>query len=152
MKGLKHKTFMEIALEEAKTAFEAGEIPVGAVLVQDGEIIARTHNLVETEENPGRHAEMIAMGIASEESGNKYLTGATLYCTLEPCPMCAGAAVLYRLERIVFGARDPVWGACGTVFNIPLDRHLNHHPQVIGGIMEEECGKIVKDFFNKIRQ
>jgi tRNA(adenine34) deaminase len=143
---------MAIALQEAGQALNKGEIPVGALLVKDNEIIARAHNLVETEINPLRHAEMIVLEQLARTTQDKWTNGLTLYCTLEPCPMCAGAALLLRIERIVYGASDPIWGACGTVFNIPQSPTLNHHPEIIGGIMEEECGKILKEFFKQKRK
>jgi tRNA(adenine34) deaminase len=146
-----HQYYMKIALEEAKSAGAKGEIPVGAVVVAGGEIIARGGNSVESNKNPLAHAEINALKRAGEVSGRKWLQGATLYSTLEPCPLCASAAVFFRIERIVYGAQDTNWGACGTVFNIPAEPRFNHRIEVIGGIMEEQCAEILKDFFRRRR-
>ena len=139
------------ALKEAQAAFLDGESPVGAVVVIDGKIISRNRNSMESDREPTAHAEMKAMQAAREFLGDKLLNGAVLYCTLEPCPMCAGAAVLHRIERIVYGASDLRWGACGTIFNIPEEERLNHRIEIVGGILEKECGEIIAEFFNKIR-
>ncbi|NQS99137.1 MAG: nucleoside deaminase [candidate division Zixibacteria bacterium] len=142
-----HSYFIRLALEEAKTAGEQGEVPIGALVVLKNEVIGRGCNFVESGKNPLLHAEMEAMKYARNNIDGKWFTGATLYCTLEPCLMCAGAAVLNRFERIVFGASDPNWGACGTLYNIPLDNRLNHRIEVVGGIMEAECGELLRRFF-----
>lgn len=147
-----HRYFMEAALREAKAAAAAGEAPVGAVVVLEDEIIGRGRNRMESERDPTAHAEFIALAEARESLNEKFLTGATLYCTLEPCPMCAGAAVLNRIERIVYGANEPNWGGCGTLFNIPQEKFLNHRVEIIGGVMEDECSRLLKDFFEKLRQ
>ena len=147
-----HSYYMRLALKEAKTAGEQNEVPVGALVVLNNEVIGRGRNRVEKHKNPLLHAEMEAIESARKHIKGKWFTGAILYCTLEPCPMCAGAAVLNRFERIVFGASDPNWGACGTLFNIPLDNRLNHRIEVVGGIMEEECIDLMKRFFAGKRQ
>ena len=142
---------MEAALEEAKIAFDLGEVPVGAVVVRGGEIIARAHNMTETIKDPTAHAEVLAIREAARALGGWRLIGCDLYVTMEPCSMCAGAIVWSRVERLFYGARDPKAGAVGSLFDIPGDSRLNHNPEVVGGVMEEECSAIVKDFFRELR-
>ena len=148
----KHKLFMQEALKEAQAAFDSDESPVGAVIVIGDKIVGRGRNSVESNFDPSAHAEMIALKNARKTTGDKLLSEATLYCTLEPCPMCAGAAILHRIKRIVYGASDLRWGACGTIFNIPEEEKLNHRMEIIGGVMEKECGEIMSEFFKKIRK
>ena len=143
--------FMQAALEEAKKAFDLGEVPVGAVVVRDGEIIARAHNLTETSKDPTAHAEILAIREAARVLGGWRLIGCGLYVTMEPCSMCAGAIVWSRIEHLYYGAKDPKAGAAGSLFDIPGDIRLNHNPGVTGGVMEEECSAIVKDFFRALR-
>jgi len=143
--------YMTAALEEAKKAFDLGEVPVGAVVVKDGEIIARAHNLTETSKDPTAHAEVLAIREAARVLGGWRLIGCDLYVTVEPCSMCAGAIVWSRVERLFYGAKDPKAGAAGSLFDIPGDARLNHNPEVTGGVMEEECSTIVKDFFRALR-
>ena len=143
--------FMKIALEEAKSAYSAGEVPVGAVLVHDGRILAQAHNLPITMNDPSAHAEMLALRQAAENIGNYRLVGAELYITLEPCIMCAGAIVQARLARVIFGARDPKCGAVTSLYNILNDERLNHQVEVTEGIMREECGEIISRFFRQKR-
>ena len=145
------ESYMRIALAEAATAAKLGEVPVGAVIVKDGEIIARSHNLVESNRSSSAHAEMLALAEAEERLKAKWLTGATMYVTLEPCSMCAGAVVLARLDRLVIGAKDPKTGACGSRLNIACNEELNHRVETVTGILEEECSKILKDFFRARR-
>lgn len=145
------RSYMEEALREAAEAAAIGEVPVGAVVVKDGEIIARAHNMVETHGRSSGHAEMLAIEAAEEAVGGKWLAGCTLYVTLEPCSMCAGAMVLARIDRLVIGAMDPKNGACGSIFNVANNERLNHRIQVESGILEEECAKILKDFFREMR-
>ena len=147
-----HREYMLAALKLAKAAESANEVPVGAIVVSKGTIIGQGMNRVESLFDPCAHAEMEALAEARENSGGKWLPEAILYCTLEPCPMCAGAAVLYRIKRIVFGASDIRWGACGTLFNIPQNNALNYRIEVIGGIMEKECGELLRNFFRKHRE
>src|SRR5450830_145166 len=128
---------MQIAIEEAELALEAGEIPVGAVLTKDGEIIARGHNRRVETGDPTAHAEVLVLQMAGKRAGDWRLEGATLYVTLEPCPMCAGAIALARIERVVFGASEPRAGAGGSAYNILEDGRLGHRVQVIAGVMEE---------------
>lgn len=145
------KRFMEEALVEAKKAFELGEVPVGAVIVKDGEIIARAHNLTETSKDPTAHAEVLAIKKAAEVLGGWRLLGCSMYVTLEPCSMCAGALVWSRMENLFIGARDPKTGACGSVFNIVESGKLNHNVNVEYGLMEEECSGLLKEFFRALR-
>ncbi|MBQ7245869.1 MAG: tRNA adenosine(34) deaminase TadA [Firmicutes bacterium] len=142
---------MEEALVEAKKAFELGEVPVGAVIVKDGEIIARAHNLTETSKDPTAHAEVLAIKKAAEVLGGWRLLGCSMYVTLEPCSMCAGALVWSRMENLFIGARDPKTGACGSVFNIVESGKLNHNVNVEYGLMEEECSELLKEFFRALR-
>jgi len=143
--------FMRIALEEAQAAYSAGEVPVGAVLVHDGHILAQAHNLPITMNDPSAHAELLALRQASQKLGNYRLVGAELYVTLEPCIMCAGAIVQARLARVIFGARDPKCGAVASLYNILTDERLNHQVEVTEGILQEECGEIMSRFFRQKR-
>jgi len=138
---------MGFALEEARLAAREGEVPVGTVLVINGELFVRTHNLRETLSDPTAHAEMLALRETSQRLLRWRLNDATLYVTLEPCAMCAGAAVLARIARIVYGCRDPKAGACGSVFDITREPQLNHRVEVTGGILEEACQSVLKEFF-----
>ncbi|MBI5024145.1 MAG: tRNA adenosine(34) deaminase TadA [Candidatus Omnitrophica bacterium] len=143
--------FMREALKQARIAADNDEVPVGAVIVHENKIIARAHNQVETLKDPTAHAEMIAITQASASLESKWLLECALYVTLEPCSMCAGALVLARIRRICFGAADPKTGACGSVLDIAGHEPLNHHPEVQGGILEEECGRLVSGFFRRKR-
>ena len=143
--------YMNEALLEAEQAALAGEVPVGAVIVRDGRIISRAHNLVETSRNSSAHAEMLALNAAEAELGAKWLTGCTVYVTLEPCSMCAGAMVLARVSRLVIGAMDPKAGACGSVTNIAANDSLNHRIDVTAGVLGEECSRQLRDFFRAKR-
>jgi tRNA(adenine34) deaminase len=143
--------FMREALAEAQLAFDLGEVPVGAVVVRDGEIIARGHNLTEQSKDPTAHAEMLALREAARVLGGWRLTGCSLYVTVEPCSMCAGAMVWARIEHLYIGTMDPKAGACGSVFNIVQEDRLNHSIDVETGIMEEECRQMMKAFFAQLR-
>lgn len=143
---------MEEALAEAAIAAELGEIPVGAVIVKDGRIIARGHNMTETMKDPTAHAEMLAIREAAAVLGGWRLIGCEMYVTMEPCSMCAGALVWSRMEKLHIGAMDPKGGACGSIYNIVCSEKLNHRMEVETGIMAEECSRIVKDFFRDLRQ
>ncbi|MBK5093939.1 MAG: nucleoside deaminase [Actinobacteria bacterium] len=143
--------FMRVALEEAKLAGDAGDIPVGAVLVKDGEVLARGHNRRAETGDPTAHAEMIVLREAGERTGDWRLEGTTLYVTLEPCPMCAGAIALARIDRVVFGASEPRAGAGGSAYNILEDGRLGHRVDVIAGVMEEECSRLLQGFFDDLR-
>jgi tRNA(adenine34) deaminase len=142
---------MQIALEESKKAFAAGEVPIGAVIVLNGEVIAQAHNLKETWLDPTAHAEMVAIREACKKLNRWRLTGATLYVTLEPCPMCAGAIVQSRIDRLVYGVKDPKAGAVDSLFNMLQNDALNHQLVVKSGVLAEECSQILKDFFQKKR-
>lgn len=143
--------FMDAALAEADRAAAAGEVPVGAVVVLGAEIIGRGHNLRESTGDPTAHAEILALREASSHVGHWRLEGATMYVTLEPCPMCAGALVLARVDRLVFGVRDPKAGACGSLMNIVQDTRLNHRLAVAEGILEERCRELLVRFFRARR-
>jgi tRNA(adenine34) deaminase len=143
--------FMKIALEEAREAYRLGEVPVGAVLVLDGNILARAHNSPITKNDPSAHAEMLALRQAGNAIGNYRLAGAELYVTLEPCAMCAGAIIQARLARVIFGARDPKCGAVGSLYNILTDERLNHQAEITEGILQKECGEILSRFFQQKR-
>jgi tRNA(adenine34) deaminase len=143
---------MELAFREAIKAYESKEVPVGAVVLDpNGLIIGRGYNQVETLSDATAHAEMIALTSAMATIGSKYLEGCTLAVTLEPCPMCAGAIVLSKISRVVFGAWDPKMGAAGTVLNITACNALNHQPEVYGGIMERKAESLLQDFFRGLR-
>lgn len=145
--------FMREALKEAQAAYDIGEVPIGAVLVDEaGQIVARGHNLRETAHDATAHAEMIAIRAACEALGHWRLTGLTLYVTIEPCPMCAGAIVMSRVDRVVYGSTDARAGACESVFNIPGNPTLNHRPVITAGVLQEECAGIMKRFFKMRRE
>ena len=136
------ETYMRMALDEARVAAEEGEVPIGAVVVCDGRVVARAHNRRELDEDPSAHAEFSAMVAASRELGRWRLTGCTVYVTLEPCLMCAGLMVNARVDRCVFGAFDPKGGALGTLYDVSHDPRLNHAFEVSGGVLEEECAQV----------
>lgn len=143
--------FMAMALEEARKAETLGEVPIGAILVRDGEVIGKGYNLRETSKDPTAHAELIAIRMASEHLGGWRLMGSTLYVTLEPCPMCAGAIVQARIEKVVFGVSDPKAGCAGTLMNLLQEERFNHQVEVDSGILAEECSEILKSFFRQLR-
>lgn len=142
---------MQVALQEAIAAAESNEIPIGAVLVENGEIVAKAHNMRETLNDATAHAEIIVIKEACRKLGRWRLNGCTLYVTAEPCPMCAGAIINSRLDRVVYGCLDAKAGAAESVFNILSNSHLNHCPQVLGGLCEEKCSQVIKDFFQRRR-
>ncbi len=143
---------MRAALEAAAAAGMAGDVPVGAVLLDDeGSIVGSDHNRREELSDPTAHAEMLVLSRRSRELGEWRLEGHTLVVTLEPCPMCAGASVLARLDRIVYGAADPKAGAAWSLYNIPQDRRLNHRIELVEGVLAAECGQILEDFFSARR-
>jgi tRNA(adenine34) deaminase len=142
---------MRKALIEAEKAFELDEVPVGCVIVRDERIIAKGHNLTEQLKDATAHAEMMAITAASAALESRYLTEATLYVTIEPCAMCAGAIVLARIPQLVFGAYDIKAGACGTLFNIPQDARLNHQVRIVPGVMDAECSSLMREYFRKQR-
>jgi len=150
--GSLDQRFMEAALAEARAAASDGEVPVGAVIARDGRIIGRGRNRVETTQDSTAHAEILAIGAASQTVKSWRLDDATLYVTLEPCHMCAGAIVLARIPRLVYGARDPKAGACGSLSMVVQDMRLNHRAEVQPGILGEECGALLESFFRTKRR
>ena len=146
-----NEIMMQQALREARRAFDADEVPVGAVVVHDGRGIAKGFNQMERLQDPTAHAEMIAITAAANHLNSRRLEGCTLFVTLEPCPMCAGAIVLSRIPILVFGAFDPKAGAAGTLYNIPEDARLNHKVHVIPGVCDKESEELLKAFFWRVR-
>jgi tRNA(adenine34) deaminase len=146
-----HQKFMAQALLLAEEAASKGEVPVGAVITYQNRVIAKAYNQVEMLNDPTAHAEILAITSACSFLDQKYLKDCTLYVTLEPCPMCAGALVWSKIDRVVFGASDPKAGACGTLFNLHQNDALNHEFEVIQGILEQDCEYLLKDFFRKKR-
>ncbi len=144
--------FMLAAIEEAKKAEAIGEVPIGAVIVYKDEIIARAHNLRETSQNAVTHAELMAIQKACEVIGSWRLEETTLYVTLEPCPMCAGAILQSRIPRVVYGARDPKGGCVHSLYQLLNDSRFNHECEVIEGVLAEECGQVLSDFFRALRE
>jgi tRNA(adenine34) deaminase len=142
---------MGAALEEATTALHNGDVPVGAVALRGGVMVARGHNERETDRDPTAHAEMAVLREAARREGSWHLDDVTVVVTLEPCPMCAGALVAARTRRVVFGATDPKAGACGSLYNICADPRLNHEVEVVGGVRAEECGRLLTAFFAERR-
>ena len=147
-----NKIYMSEALKEAQKAFDEDEVPVGAVVVHEGKIIARGYNQIERLKDPTAHAEMLSLTSATNYLKTKWLNGASMYVTIEPCSMCAGALVLSRIKHLYFGAKDPKTGACGSVVNIVNHKKLNHRIKVKGGILREECAALLKEFFKKKRK
>ncbi len=148
---LSHEHWMKFALKEAQRAYDENEVPVGALVVHEGRIIGRGYNQIEHLQDPTAHAEMIAITAAANHLQSRRLEKCTLYVTLEPCPMCAGAIVLARIPAVVFGAYDPKAGSCGTLYNIVEDKRLNHTVHVLGGICDRESESLLKGFFGGIR-
>ena len=147
-----HFFYMGEALKEAQKAGDIGEVPIGAVIVMNNEIISKGYNLKEISGDATSHAEIVAIRKANEALGRWRLSGATLYVTLEPCPMCAGAILQARVDRVVFGAMDPKAGAAGSILNLLENSAFNHQVEVLAGIREEECSQILKDFFRRLRK
>lgn len=143
--------FMKEALKEAKKSYQKDEIPVGAVIVKEGKIIARGHNIKETKTDPTKHAEIIAIQKASKKLQTWRLSGCTMYVTLEPCSMCAGSLIQARIDKVVIGTMDEKTGACGSVLNLLSDYKFNHTVQIETGIMQEECKTILQQFFKELR-
>ncbi|MDD4889359.1 MAG: tRNA adenosine(34) deaminase TadA [Phycisphaerae bacterium] len=146
------ETFMLLALEQAKLAEQIDEVPIGCVIVCDGQVIGRGHNRRIVDSDPTAHAEMIAIRQAAAARGDWRLEDCELFVTLEPCPMCTGAAVLARIRRIVFGPTDPKAGACGTLMNLAADPRLNHRIEVTGGVLGDQCRLVLQSFFRRQRQ
>ena len=143
--------FMQQAIEQAQLAALEGEVPVGAVLVRDGRVISRAFNQPIKHHDPSAHAEMLALRAAAKAEENYRLPGSTLYVTLEPCTMCAGAMLHARVDRIVYGAPDPKTGAAGSVLDVFSSKQINHQTTVEGGVMGEECGELLRSFFKERR-
>ncbi|MCZ0756996.1 tRNA adenosine(34) deaminase TadA [Anoxybacillus sp. J5B_2022] len=143
--------YMRLAMEEAKKAEKMGEVPIGAIIVKDGEVIARAHNLRETTQRAVAHAEVLAIDQACQRIGSWRLEDMTLYVTLEPCAMCAGAIVLSRIKRVVFGASDPKGGCVGTLMNLLQEKRFNHQAEVVSGVLQEECSQMLSEFFRQLR-
>lgn len=144
--------FMRMALEEAARAPAVGEVPIAAVIVHDGRVLAQAHNFRELWQDPTAHAEVIAIRAAATALGTWRLTGTALYVTVEPCTMCIGAIILARVSRVVFGAWDPKGGACGSLFNLPSEPKLNHRVLVTGGVLEQESHALIQKFFKELRE
>ena len=145
--------FMRQAIVQAQKAEQLGEVPIGAVIVRDGKIIARAHNLRQTTKDATAHAEILAIKKASKKLGTWHLVDCALYVTLEPCPMCSGAIINSRIKRVVYGAPDPKAGCCGTFYNLPMDARFNHRPQeVVGNVLRDECASLLTNFFTAIRK
>ena len=142
---------MQVALKEAEAAKSLGEVPIGAVVVYDGEIIGRGHNLRETSNDPTTHAEMIAIRMAAEKIGHWRLLDTTLYVTLEPCVMCMGAIILARIPRLVYACRDPRAGAVGSIYDFAQDERFNHKVEVTEGVLGEDCSQLLSGFFRELR-
>ena len=143
--------FLRAALDEAQKGLQEGGIPIGSVIVYKGEIIGKGHNRTEALCDPTAHAEILAITAAANHQETWRLDDCTCYSTLEPCAMCAGALVLARIERLVFGAKDPKFGACGSIFEIPTEQKLNHTIEIISGLMEQETAELMQRFFREIR-
>jgi tRNA(adenine34) deaminase len=139
--------FMRLALREAERALEHDDVPIGAVLVRDGELVAAAHNERELRQDPTAHAEVIALREAARQAASWRLLDTVVYVTLEPCAMCAGALVLARVPRVVYGASDPKAGACGSVLDVLGEPRLNHRPEVAGGLLAQGCGELLSGFF-----
>ncbi|MCX6834001.1 MAG: tRNA adenosine(34) deaminase TadA [candidate division Zixibacteria bacterium] len=144
--------FMALAFREAELAYEKGEVPVGAVIIFEDRVIGRGHNLTESMHDATAHAEIIALSAAYSHFKDWRLENCCLFSTLEPCAMCAGAAVLSRINTIVYGAKDPKFGGCGSIFEIPTERKLNHRIEVVGGVMETEIAAMMRRFFREQRE
>ncbi len=144
--------FMTMAIGEAKKALGKKEVPIGAVIVKDNEIIAQAHNLRETSKNAISHAEILAIRDACSFLGRWRLTGCTIYVTIEPCPMCAGAILQSRIKRVVIGAMDAKSGACGSVINLLNNPGFNHQTEIETGVLEKECSQLIGDFFKSLRE
>lgn len=150
--SIDHATRMLMAIDEADKARQRQEVPIGAVIIgRDGAVLATSHNQVITRADPTAHAEILSLRKACRTAGNYRLPGTTLYVTVEPCPMCMGAIVHARMERIVFGAYDLKWGAAGSLYNLHADSRLNHRVEIVSGILEEPCRQLMQDFFRAKR-
>ena len=151
MEGTQHEHWMQHAIELAGVAWCAGEVPIGAIVVQDGQIIGKGYNRSISDHDPSAHAEIVALRAAACNRENYRLPGASIYVTVEPCAMCAGAIVQARIGTVIFGAFDPKAGAAGSVFNVLAKPTLNHQCKVVSGVLEQECASLLQDFFRKKR-
>ncbi|MCI8342116.1 MAG: nucleoside deaminase [Firmicutes bacterium] len=149
---MEHEMYMAKALEEAKRAFEMDEVPIGAVIVYDGKIIGRGCNRRNSDKNPLSHAEIIAIYEAAKYMNDWRIEDCTLYVTVEPCPMCAGAIVQARIPKVVFGTENPKAGCCGSVLNLLQQEKLNHRAEIVSGVMKNECRDIMREFFKRFRK
>jgi tRNA(adenine34) deaminase len=150
--NIKHVEMMEVALTEAQRARKKGEVPIGAVLVAENlQILAAGHNRTITLNDPTAHAEILALRSAAAKIGNYRLLNTSLYVTVEPCPMCMGAAIHARVSRVIFGTRDPKWGAAGSLYNFAADQRFNHQLEVIEGVCKSDCKSLVQEFFRQKR-
>ena len=147
-----HEKFMKLAIKEALKAQNKDEVPIGAIIVKEGKVIARGHNLRESKQVASAHAEMIAIDKGCKKLGTWRLEGCTLYVTLEPCPMCTGATILSRLDKVVYGANDPKGGCIESCIKMYEQKGFNHYPQYESGILKEECSLLLSDFFRKKRE
>lgn len=143
---------MEEAIKEARKAYTLDEVPIGAVIVKDGEIVGRGYNLRESKNDPTLHAEIVAIKNASQHLGGWRLMGCSLYVTIEPCPMCAGAILNARIERVYYGAKDPKAGCAGSLLDLLSDERFNHQAEVFPGLLEEECAELMRSFFRRLRK
>jgi tRNA(adenine34) deaminase len=151
MQPEQYEEYMRQALNEAAEAYEADEVPIGAIVVYKNKIVGRGHNQTESLKDATAHAEMIALSAAYNQRGDWRLDDCYLFSTIEPCTMCAGAAVLSRIKTIVFGAHDPKFGACGSIFNVPAEKRLNHRIEIVGGVLGNEIAEMMQQFFRQIR-
>ncbi len=152
MRGEEDERFMRLAIEQARLARAAGEVPVGAVVVRAGEVVGAGWNRPISTHDPTAHAEVVALRAAARRLGNYRLPGCSLYVTLEPCTLCTGAIFHARIARVVFGARDPKTGMAGSVLDLYAEPRLNHHAEIVGGVLAEECGALVSEFFAQRRR
>jgi tRNA(adenine34) deaminase len=147
--SVKHIEFMKVALREAQKAAQKDEVPIGAVLVSESdELLSAAHNQIISRQDPTAHAEILVLREAAHKIGNYRLLNTTLYVTVEPCPMCMGAIIHARVAQVIFGTRDPRWGAAGSLYNFAEDYRFNHRPEIIEGICANECKKLMQDFFS----
>jgi len=149
---VERQKFMQLALREAQKAYDSDEVPIGAVVVRNGEVISKAHNTKNQHKNALLHAEIVALTKAQKKLGDWHLYDCDLYVTLEPCPMCAGACINTRLRAIYFGAYDSKAGCCGTLYDLPTDKRFNHRVEVVGGVCETECAGILSQFFREKRK
>ena len=147
----KYEDYLRLAIQQADEAFEADEVPIGAVVVHNNKVIGRGFNQTERLKDATAHAEMIALSAAFNHIGDWRLEDCYLFSTVEPCTMCAGAAVLSRIKTIVYGADDPKFGACGSIFNVPTEKKLNHRIEIVSGVLSDEISEMMKQFFKQMR-